>query len=660
MNHPLFALLALAFAVLAADDDTVQRAVSIAYESKDAAVIAQAAQVIEAHLRLVPDDLERRKALAVIYLDKLQQPQQALPHLENVRQAEPDDANWMQALARAKRGIGERAEAAALYAQAAQLSPRDIWIRYEHARTLGELGRHEEAVAALRAAQTIDPENQDVRVALSAQLAVLQERQAKVKKTSDVWRERPVSTVVQAERAAYQSGRVEDFTHAAELLENALRRAPGDLAKRKSLGFIYLEKLDAPALAVPHLEKVVMASPRDAGWLVLLARAQARLGRHEEAADSYRRAAGLTPHDPWTHYHLAEHLAKLNRPNEALAAIDEALALEPNNAYARALRGDLHRAAGDPAAARAEYDRALAADGKCSTALAGLDALRKQQRTEAKLGLYHFDDTDGLRQTGIFASGSVYLRDGWRFGLSASEWFFDQAPGETIERFELGLNVSYQPSRWLVLSAGANFFKTQNAGREYGADFAAYYLPHTAFDAWLSYRPHTPVNDSYLTARDSFTQDVWAAGVNFRPSRAVTLSAKASHADYSDGNTRRAALVSVAWLASARANATLKLEWEWLDYDLRSPGYSSPSDYHLLRPVLEVKPRITDWLALEMRGELTYVADEADWGTGFRAGPRLYFGDYGELGAAFLKYEIPSEVTTWSGEGWLIDFTYRF
>jgi hypothetical protein len=185
-------------------------------------------------------------------------------------------------------------------------------------------------------------------------------------------------------------------------------------------------------------------------------------------------------------------------------------------------------------------------------------------------------------------------------------------------------------------------------------------MPHTALDASLSYRPHTPVNDGYLTARDSFRQDVWTAGVNFRPTRATTLSAKASHADYSDGNTRRAVLVSLAWLASARANTTLKLEWEWLDYDLRAPGCSSPSDYHLLRPVLELKPRITDWLALEVRGELTYVTDEADWGTGFRAGPRLYLGDYGELGVAFFKYEIPSEVTTWSGEGWLVDFTYRF
>jgi tetratricopeptide (TPR) repeat protein len=163
-------------------------------------------------------------------------------------------------------------------------------------------------------------------------------------------------------------------------------------------------------------------------------------------------------------YHLAEQLRNLNRPNQALAAIEEALVLDPNNAYARALRGDLHRAACDPAAARAEYDRALAADGKCSTAFAGLEALRKQQRAEARLGFYSFDDTDGLRQTGIFASSSFYLRGGLRFGLSANEWFFDQAPGETIGRFELGMNASYQPSHWLVLSAGANFLKHKMPG----------------------------------------------------------------------------------------------------------------------------------------------------------------------------------------------------
>lgn len=84
-------------------------------------------------------------------------------------------------------------------------------------------------------------------------------------------------------------------------------------------------------------------------------------------------------------------------------------------------------------------------------------------------------------------------------------------------------------------------------------------------DFSLSYRHAHPVNDSYISASRAFTQNVFAGGINLRPARTVAFSFSASSADYSDGNTRRSALASVAWYLKLPASPVLKLEYEWLD-----------------------------------------------------------------------------------------------
>ncbi len=90
-------------------------------------------------------------------------------------------------------------------------------------------------------------------------------------------------------------------------------------------------------------------------------------------------------------------------------------------------------------------------------------------------------------------------------------------------------------------------------------------------DFSLSYRHAHPVNDSYISASRAFTQNVFAGGINLRPARTVAFSFSASSADYSDGNTRRSALASVAWYLKLPASPVLKLEYEWLDYDRHTP-----------------------------------------------------------------------------------------
>jgi hypothetical protein len=185
-------------------------------------------------------------------------------------------------------------------------------------------------------------------------------------------------------------------------------------------------------------------------------------------------------------------------------------------------------------------------------------------------------------------------------------------------------------------------------------------MPSQAVDLSATYQHAEPVDDSYFAAREAFSRNTFSGQLNVRPTRLITARVAASTGRYSDDNTRNWALASLGYLVSARAAATVKLEYEWLDFERREPGYSSPSDYTLLRPVVEFRPQLTRWLAVELRGELPYVRDERAWGHGLTAGPRFTVTDALQAGFFYMNFEIPGGQTNWSGEGWKVDFSYRF
>jgi hypothetical protein len=81
-----------------------------------------------------------------------------------------------------------------------------------------------------------------------------------------------------------------------------------------------------------------------------LGNAQARLGRHEEAATSYRQAARLRPHYPEAHSNLGNALLEVGHVEEAARCYEEALRQDPehpsahwNRAWLRLLCGDFER-----------------------------------------------------------------------------------------------------------------------------------------------------------------------------------------------------------------------------------------------------------------------------------------------------------------------------
>ena len=710
------------------------------YHSYDRKILTSAVRVMEAHLKTDPENRELIGALGILYLDRFRDAKQAMPYLEKMIAGAPEEGAWQQALARALRATGQHGSAAEHFKMAADLEPHDVWSRYELGNTLAAAGEYKKAAVAYRAALDIKARNTDARLALAkvlwadGQISEAKRAARGVLEFEPANREarkllaaappapnpspvptaggapapaltaaptkaptpgpRPVSPLDAAVAEAYLSGRSDKFEHAAAMLESALRREPGHLKNRQSLAYLYLEKLRVPARALPHLEKVSAALPRDTNWLQMLAKAQEQSGDRNAAALTYRRAATVAPRDVWARYHLGRVLRELGKRAEAEAAFREALALDPHSSHVRrelarslqdagnsreastlteqllredphdaeahAILGDIYRAQRDFADADAAYHAALANSPAHPLALAGIRDIRNQKRPVGKFAFYTFDDTDHLRQSGIFSYVSVLLTGRLEASASLNERFFKKSPGETVERFEAGAGLTYRFNRVVQLALGISQFKTSNLDRETGANVAIYVSPIKALDFSLSYRHADPINDSYITASRAFTQNTFSGGINWRPARTLAVSLSASTSEYSDGNTRRAALASVAWYVPLPASPVVKLEYEWLDFSRHTSDYSSPRDYARLRPVLEIAPRINDWLTIEIHGELSYVLDEHAWGTGLTVGPRVKLGDSTEAGISYMNYQIPGGQTTWSGEGFKVELSSKF
>ena len=82
-------------------------------------------------------------------------------------------------------------------------------------------------------------------------------------------------------------------------------------------------------------------------------------GKHQEAADAYRRLVAQDPRTPTLRTSLAGALGALGRYDEAMKELDAAVAIEPLNVEAYHNRGAVFERRDDPQAAIEEYRRAV-------------------------------------------------------------------------------------------------------------------------------------------------------------------------------------------------------------------------------------------------------------------------------------------------------------
>lgn len=180
-----------------------------------------------------------------------------------------------------------------------------------------------------------------------------------------------------------------------EALKDAVRRDPGDAAKRRELGHGYLRAGAAAAaekeftaairlgdqdpsltldlaralLLQGNFDRVLAMEPEvrsDPGgrarWLATRALALIGLGREGEAEALLVEASDLEPGEPNVYVARARLLVVGNESRAAEASVDRALERDPGHPEALLLKGKLRHLAGDAVGARAIFDRALVID----------------------------------------------------------------------------------------------------------------------------------------------------------------------------------------------------------------------------------------------------------------------------------------------------------
>lgn len=188
---------------------------------------------------------------------------------------------------------GRLPEAAALYQQILQRTPREPDALHLFGVLMHQSGQHETGRQLVEAALQIAPERPDIRSNLGQILKTL--------------------------------GRPEE---AEAAYRTALSNAPGFTDALANLGTLLLER-GAVAEAIGFLQQAIRKEPGHANAHMNLGNAFRQDGRVKDAEDSHRQATALAPLSHEAHANLATTLMDLDRLEEAGLALERALVLEP-------------------------------------------------------------------------------------------------------------------------------------------------------------------------------------------------------------------------------------------------------------------------------------------------------------------------------------------
>lgn len=280
-------------------------------------------------------------------------------------------------------------------------------------------GQDEEAGALVDAVLAEDPENVDALVLRINQLIAQQQFDTAIQEIRKGLNEAPedVRLLLLAARAHERSGtldvasdryakavrangyrpetvetyleflmRADRMTAAETVLAEAVARNPGEARLYDLLGFmrVRLENWDGAEQAAKALDRFDPDRARQLRAAILIGQEQFEEGvglLRTLSSDETRRAASIAA--------VVQTYVRDGRTAEAEAFLDELIAANPANVQALGIRGNLHMAAGDHAAAEEKYRAILdidPANGGAHSALARLYGVRgDKEKAEAQL-----------------------------------------------------------------------------------------------------------------------------------------------------------------------------------------------------------------------------------------------------------------------------------
>ena len=254
--------------------------------------------------------------VALAHAEKLlvSQPDLAAEQAREILGAVPNHPAATLLLAMARRRSNDVADALRILEPLAASQPRWAVAQRELGLALGDAGRGDEAVAALRRAVRLQPTMADAWRALGDHLFAM-------------------GDTAGADQA--YANHIRNSTRDPRLMEPALALAEGRIA-----------------VAEPLLRSHLQQFPTDVAAIRMLAEIASRIGRYTDAENLLTRCLELAPGFKAARHNYAVVLHRNNKPLAALAQIDELLAAEPRSPSFRNLRATVLARIG-------EYDEAI-------------------------------------------------------------------------------------------------------------------------------------------------------------------------------------------------------------------------------------------------------------------------------------------------------------
>jgi predicted Zn-dependent protease len=370
-------------------------------------------------------------AHAVRLLDR--DPALAAEQAREVLKAVPEHPNAILVLAIAQRLGGDAAAAHALLAPLVLSQPRWAAARYEHGVALGALGRGDEAVAELQRAVELNPDLPDAWRALADHLAAVgddagaEAARARFLKAStrdprllaagaalcenripeaEALLRRHLhehSTDIAALRMlAEVAARIGRYRDAEHLLARCLELAPGFHGARQNYA-VALHRQGNHAAALPQIDRLLAAEPRNPNFRSLRAAVLAGIGEYARAIDIY---VGVLKEYPrhakiWLSYGHA--LKTDGQVAEGISAYRRALELDPRLGevwWSLANLKTYRFEANELAQMRAQLVRQdLSAEDRFHLHFALGKALEDQARHEQSFR--HYREGNALRRAGV-------------------------------------------------------------------------------------------------------------------------------------------------------------------------------------------------------------------------------------------------------------------
>ena len=299
----------------------------------------------------------------------------------------PDTIARIAALARS----GRMDEAAAQAALALGSSPDDVALLALSGAIACHRGAFDQAVAPLRRAQAMRPDDPVIRANLADALFRTGD-QAGARLLCDERSARADRTLRLARLGAYLAQENDDAAAAIAFYRIILAQVPDDWAAWNNLGNVHSAQGDADA-AVRALTEAARHAPDAPPIRVNLGQALLDAGRAAEAVAVWQAASTHFADDPHPQLALFRHFSTTGDDEGAYAALTEAAARAPDRADIQADFGHIAGHRNEFVRAETAFQRALAVSPGFTPAIVGLAAVLERVNRE--------DELDALRSRAL-------------------------------------------------------------------------------------------------------------------------------------------------------------------------------------------------------------------------------------------------------------------